>query len=69
MCFRIFGHDGADAEAIRYVNWLLFVHKGLVSIDTYSPESGSWGNVGFAQYEIWCLLRPKEQAKLESVAR
>ncbi|KAJ8405848.1 hypothetical protein AAFF_G00312850 [Aldrovandia affinis] len=38
----IFGHEGADADEVVYVNWLTMVRAGLLGLEFYTPESKSW---------------------------
>jgi len=38
----IFGHTGAQAEDIKYVNWLSMAHAGLKGLEMFSPASGEW---------------------------
>ncbi|KAJ8348299.1 hypothetical protein SKAU_G00268880 [Synaphobranchus kaupii] len=38
----IFGHEGAEAEEVVYVNWLTMVRAGLLGLEFYTPESKSW---------------------------
>lgn len=40
---EIFGHNGADANDITYVNWMNMVRAGLVGLEFYSPENRRWG--------------------------
>jgi dipeptidyl-peptidase-3 len=39
---EIFGHSGAEAEDIKYANWLSMVHAGLKGLEMFSPASGEW---------------------------
>merc|ERR1719219_1183573 len=39
---EIFGHSGAEAEDIKYVNWLSLLHAGLKGLEMFSPSSGEW---------------------------
>jgi len=39
---EIFGHSGAEAEDIKYVNWLSMVHAGLKGLEMFSPTSEEW---------------------------
>merc|ERR1739844_277155 len=34
---EIFGHSGAEAEDIKYANWLSMVHAGLKGLEMFSP--------------------------------
>ncbi|XP_013927314.1 PREDICTED: dipeptidyl peptidase 3 [Thamnophis sirtalis] len=39
---RIFELKGEDAENVIYINWLNMVRAGLLALEFYTPESGSW---------------------------
>jgi len=39
---EIFGHSGAEAEDIKYANWLSMVHAGLKGLEMFSPSSQEW---------------------------
>mmetsp|Transcript_30562 Transcript_30562/g.99812 ORF Transcript_30562/g.99812 Transcript_30562/m.99812 type:complete len:721 (-) Transcript_30562:166-2328(-) len=39
----IFGHEGAAAEEIAYINWLNMARSGLVGLEFYTPERRLWG--------------------------
>ncbi|XP_070622351.1 dipeptidyl peptidase 3 [Erythrolamprus reginae] len=39
---RIFALKGEDAENVIYINWLNMVRAGLLALEFYTPESGSW---------------------------
>ncbi|GFO14314.1 dipeptidyl peptidase 3 [Plakobranchus ocellatus] len=39
---KIFGYEGDDADDIIYVNWLNMVRAGLLALEFYSPQNGSW---------------------------
>merc|ERR1712059_177779 len=39
---EIFGHEGAEAEDIKYVNWLSMAHAGVKGLEMFSPSSGEW---------------------------
>jgi len=39
---EVFGHSGAEAEDIKYVNWLSLLHAGLKGLEMFSPASGEW---------------------------
>ncbi|XP_048371452.1 dipeptidyl peptidase 3 isoform X2 [Sphaerodactylus townsendi] len=39
---RIFDLEGEDAEDVIYINWLNMVRAGLLALEFYTPESGSW---------------------------
>jgi len=39
---EIFGHSGAEAEDIKYVNWLSMVHAGVKGLEMFSPAVGEW---------------------------
>ena len=39
---EIFGHSGAEAKDIKYVNWLSMAHAGLKGLEMFSPASGEW---------------------------
>jgi len=39
---EIFGHSGAEAEDIKYVNWLSMAHAGLKGLEMFSPASQEW---------------------------
>lgn len=41
----IFGHEGDKAQDILYVNWLNMARAGLLALEFYRPETGSWGQV------------------------
>ncbi|XP_042296673.1 dipeptidyl peptidase 3 [Sceloporus undulatus] len=38
----IFELDGEDAEDVTYINWLNMVRAGVLALEFYTPESGSW---------------------------
>ncbi|KAJ7307403.1 hypothetical protein JRQ81_009419 [Phrynocephalus forsythii] len=38
----IFGLDGEEAEEVIYINWLNMVRAGLLALEFYTPESGTW---------------------------
>ncbi|XP_020633012.3 dipeptidyl peptidase 3 [Pogona vitticeps] len=38
----IFGLEGEDAEDVIYINWLNMVRAGLLALEFYTPESGTW---------------------------
>jgi len=40
---EIFGHKGADAEEVKYCNWLSEIRAGLMGLEFYNPESKRWG--------------------------
>ncbi|KAL7978244.1 hypothetical protein Chor_014783 [Crotalus horridus] len=39
---RIFELKGEDAENVIYINWLNMVRAGLLALEFYTPESGTW---------------------------
>ncbi|XP_060107462.1 dipeptidyl peptidase 3 [Heteronotia binoei] len=39
---RIFDLQGEDAEDVIYINWLNMVRAGLLALEFYTPESGTW---------------------------
>ena len=39
---EIFGHQGADAEDIKYANWVSMVLAGVKGLEMFSPTSGEW---------------------------
>ena len=39
---EIFGHEGADAEDIKYANWVSMVLAGVKGLEMFSPTSGEW---------------------------
>jgi len=39
---EIFGHEGAVAEDIKYVNWLSMAHAGVKGLEMFSPTAGEW---------------------------
>lgn len=39
---RIFGHEDDAADDVIYINWLNMVRAGLLALEFYSPETGSW---------------------------
>lgn len=41
----IFGHEGDKAQDIMYVNWLNMARAGLLALEFYRPDNGSWGQV------------------------
>ena len=43
--YRIFGHEGADADNIVYINWLNMVRAGLLGLEFYTPENKNWRQV------------------------
>lgn len=44
---RIFGYEGEEAAEVRYANWLIEIRAGLMGLETYSPETHSWGQVRY----------------------
>ena len=38
----IFGHEGAQAGDIIFVNWLNMVRAGLVGLEYYTPQTQRW---------------------------
>ncbi|XP_028565742.2 dipeptidyl peptidase 3 [Podarcis muralis] len=38
----IFELEGEDAEDVIYINWLNMVRAGLLALEFYTPESGTW---------------------------
>nr|XP_060614608.1 dipeptidyl peptidase 3 [Anolis sagrei ordinatus] len=38
----IFELEGEDAEDVIYINWLNMVRAGVLALEFYTPESGSW---------------------------
>lgn len=45
VCCRIFGHEGADADNIVYINWLNMVRAGLLGLEFFTPENKKWRQV------------------------
>lgn len=46
MSFRIFGHEGAEAEDITYVNWLsLLLNGSTKALEFYNPDTQVWMQV------------------------
>ncbi|KAK3745455.1 hypothetical protein RRG08_046114 [Elysia crispata] len=39
---KIFGHTDDTADDIIYVNWLNMVRAGLLALEFYSPQTGTW---------------------------
>lgn len=39
---KIFGHEGADADDVIYVNWLTMVRAGVLGLEFYTPETQKW---------------------------
>jgi len=39
---EIFGHEGAEAEDIKYANWVSMVLAGLKGLEMFSPAAGEW---------------------------
>jgi len=39
---KIFGHEGEQAETIKYVNWLSMVFAGVKSLEMYQPDAKAW---------------------------
>lgn len=39
---EIFGHEGAEAQDIIYVNWLSMVHAGVKGLEMFSPATMEW---------------------------
>uniref|UniRef100_A0A8C3IJG3 Dipeptidyl peptidase 3 n=1 Tax=Chrysemys picta bellii TaxID=8478 RepID=A0A8C3IJG3_CHRPI len=39
---RIFELEGEDAEDVIYINWLNMVRAGLLGLEFYTPETGTW---------------------------
>ncbi|XP_054853359.1 dipeptidyl peptidase 3 [Eublepharis macularius] len=39
---RIFDLRGEDAVDVMYINWLNMVRAGLLALEFYTPESGTW---------------------------
>jgi len=39
---EIFGHSGAAAEDIKYINWLSMIHDGLKGLEMFSPAAQDW---------------------------
>lgn len=40
---KIFGHEGDAAQDIIYINWLNMARAGLMALEFYRPNNGSWG--------------------------
>jgi len=54
---KIFGHEGEEAEAIVYANWLSMVRAGLLGLEFYSPQTKSWKQAHMnARYVILQVL-------------
>ena len=54
---KVFGHEGKKANNIWYVNWLNMVRAGLLGVEFYSPETGSWRQAHMnARYVIFQVL-------------
>jgi len=54
---KIFGHEGAAADDIIYINWLNMVRAGLLALEFYSPETASWKQAHMnARYVILQVL-------------
>ncbi|TFJ82224.1 hypothetical protein NSK_006553 [Nannochloropsis salina CCMP1776] len=51
----IFGHEGDKAQDILYVNWLNMARAGLLALEFYRPETGSWGQAHMQAR--FCILR------------
>ncbi|TFK11990.1 39S ribosomal protein L3, mitochondrial [Platysternon megacephalum] len=43
---RIFELEGEDAEDVIYINWLNMVRAGLLGLEFYTPETGTWRQAG-----------------------
>ncbi|XP_052106913.1 dipeptidyl peptidase 3-like isoform X1 [Mytilus californianus] len=39
---RIFGHKEDTADDLIYINWLNMARAGLLALEFYSPDTGSW---------------------------
>lgn len=54
---RIFGHEGADADNIVYINWLNMVRAGLLGLEFFTPENKKWRQAHMqARYVILRVL-------------
>lgn len=54
---RIFGHEGADADNIVYINWLNMVRAGLLGLEFFTPENNKWRQAHMqARYVILRVL-------------
>ncbi|XP_053575996.1 dipeptidyl peptidase 3 [Bombina bombina] len=54
---RIFGHEGEEAKDVVYVNWLNMVRAGLLGLEFYTPENGTWRQAHMqARYVILRVL-------------
>lgn len=41
--YRIFGHEGGEAEDIIYVNWLSLILTGATkALEMYQPQTETW---------------------------
>ena len=39
---EVFSHSGAEAEDIKYINWLSLLHPGIKGLEMFSPTSEEW---------------------------
>lgn len=50
---KIFGHEGAEAEAVLYAAYLQMARAGLLALEFWDPESRKWGQAHMqARYSI-----------------
>lgn len=50
---KIFGHEGADADDVAYVNWLIMARAGVRALAFYNPDTKIWGQAHMqARYAI-----------------
>ena len=51
----IFGHEGEKAQDILYVNWLNMARAGLMALEFFRPQTGTWGQAHMQAR--FCILR------------
>uniref|UniRef100_A0A8C4Q4K5 Dipeptidyl peptidase 3 n=1 Tax=Eptatretus burgeri TaxID=7764 RepID=A0A8C4Q4K5_EPTBU len=40
--FRIFGHEGQQAQDVCFINWLHMARAGVQALEYYTPEKSTW---------------------------
>ncbi|KAK0394876.1 hypothetical protein QR680_000982 [Steinernema hermaphroditum] len=73
---KIFGHEGQEAQDVKYVNWLNEARAGLCGLEFYNPEKDLWGQAhSRARYECVGedgqpdLLFTLDKSKIETVGK